>query len=134
MCVKLMNGRNMDSEIIAESQISNLPLTQDTVKKKSQNQYAWVIVFHFDIHTIKPFSIVRLRDFATQNSNFPWHGIKGEMTREFRITLHEFSTSPGKQFFVFAKIQYGKYLIFYCLSFCPFYSPLYNFYCPHIIS
>ena len=95
----------MDSDIIPASQITNLPLTQDTVTKKSQNQYAWAIVFHFDVNTSKPFSIVRLRDLA--KSNFPWSGIKGEMTREFRIKLHEFSTAPGKQYYVFAKIQYG---------------------------
>lgn len=103
----------MDSEIIEETQIPKLPCTQDTVKKKSVNQYAWAILFNFDINNIKPFSIVRLRDFA--KSNFPWGGIKGEMSREFRIQLHEFSLIPGKKFFVFAKIQYGKFFLFFVL-------------------
>ena len=96
----------MDSEIIQETQLPNVPFTQDAVKKKSVNQYAWVILFHFDVNNCNPFSIMRLRDFT--NSNFPWRGIKGEMTREFRILLHEFSCIPNKQFFIFAKIQYGK--------------------------
>lgn len=96
----------MDSEIIQETQAPNLPLTQDTVKKKSVIQYAWALLFHFDINNNNPFTMVRLRDFA--HCNFPWGGIKGEMTREFRIKLHTFSTIPDKQFYVFAKIQYGK--------------------------
>ena len=96
----------MDPEIIENTQIDNIPFTQETVQKKSLIQYAWVILFHFDINDNKPFSITRLRDFA--DSNFPWRGIKGEMTREFRIQLHNFTCFPDNQFFIFAKIQYGN--------------------------
>lgn len=96
----------MDSEIIKSSQENNIPLTQETVHKKSVIQYAWVILFNFDINNSKPFSIARLRDFA--DSNFPWRGIKGEMSIDFRIQLHDFTCFPGKQFFIFAKIQYGN--------------------------
>ena len=99
-------NNKMDSELIECTQISNIGLTQDMNEKKSVIQYAWVILFHFDINDDKPFCIERLRDFG--NTNFPWRGIKGEMTREFRIKLCEFSSIPGKQFFIFAKIQYGN--------------------------
>lgn len=94
----------MDSEMIPNTEIQNLPLTQDTVKSKVQ--YSWVVLFHFDINNPKPFQIVKLRDFL--KCVFPWRAIREEMTREFRIQLFEFSNFPEKQFYIFAKIQYGN--------------------------
>lgn len=97
----------MDSaEIIENSQI---PLTQDTIKRKSVNQYAWAILFNYDLNNSKPFSIVKLREFA--KCDFSWRAIKGEMTRDFRIQCYEFSCFPEKKFSIFGKIQYGNIYI-----------------------
>ena len=95
----------MDSEIIQNTEIQKIPLTQEVVKSKVK--YSWVVLFDFDINNPNPFIIVKLRDFL--DCVFPWRSIKEEFTREFRIQLYEFSNFPGKQFFIFAKIQYGKY-------------------------
>ena len=99
----------MDLEIIKDTEIQRVPLTQDT--SKSQIKYAWVILFLFDLNEKNPFRIAKLRDFI--DSNFPWRSIKGELTKECRIRLHEFSCYPGKQYFIFAKIQYGTVHLFH---------------------
>lgn len=95
----------MDSEIIENTQVLKIPSTQEGVKSKVR--YSWVVLFHFDINNENPFIIVKLRDFL--DCEFPWRSIKQEFSREFRIKLFEFSCFPGKQFFIFAKIQYGNY-------------------------
>ena len=94
----------MDSEMIPDTEVQKIPLTQETVKSKVQ--YSWVVLFDFDINNPKPFTIAKLRDFL--GCVFPWRAIREELTREFRIQLFEFSCFPDKQFFIFAKIQYGN--------------------------
>ena len=98
----------MDSDIIPDTEIPKIPLTQETVKSKVK--YSWVVLFDFDINNPAPFMIVKLRDFL--DCVFPWRSIKAEFTREFRIQLYEFSCFPEKQFFIFAKIQYGNIYIY----------------------
>lgn len=94
----------MESEFIPNTEIQKIAMTQDSVKSKVK--YAWVVLFDFDINNNEPFIIVKLRQFL--DCIFPWHSIKEEMTMDFRIKLFKFSCFPGKQYFVFAKIQYGN--------------------------
>lgn len=98
---------------IEDTQVANVPLTQESAK--SEVKYTWCILFEFDVDLRKPFSIMKLKTFL--GTDFPWRSISGEMTKESRIRLHEFSACPGKKFFVFAKIQYGKSKTF---NFCCF--------------
>lgn len=93
----------MDPEIIPDTEVQNIPLTQDVVQSKIR--YAWAVLFENNVNEPKPFSIVRLRDFV--DTNFPWSSFSGEMTSESRIKLHSFSTIPEKCFHIFAKIEYG---------------------------
>ena len=93
-----------DPEIIEETQAPQVPLTQEVVQ--SEVKYTWCILFEYDINLQCPFNIMKLKTFL--GTDFPWKSISGEMTKESRIKLHEFSAMPGKKFFVFAKIQYGK--------------------------
>lgn len=96
----------MDSELIENTEIQNIPQTQNEESGKSKLKYSWVILFHFDINVSTPFVIYKLRDFL--DTEFPWNVITGELSQESRIKLFEFSCMPGKKFFIFAKVQYGK--------------------------
>lgn len=97
----------MDSEIIPATQIAQLPLTQKD--KKSKIKYSWIILFKFDVNETQPFSVAKLKDFA--DCDFPWNTITQELTHLARIQIHEFSCLPGHQYAIFAKIQYGKYIL-----------------------
>lgn len=94
----------MDSELIPDTEIQNLPLTQNG---KSKIRYAWGIFFDHDVNEPTPFSIKRLAEFV--DFNFPWKAITDEMTFDIRIMTLKFPTYPGKEFSIFAKIQYGIY-------------------------
>ena len=105
----------MDSEIIESSEIRAPPppLTQTV----SKNVYAWVILFKNDINELNPFRLEKLKTFL--NSNFPWKLVQGEMTKELRKKVHQFSCFPGEEFYIFAKIQHGTYAIkIVCYCFC----------------
>ena len=94
----------MDSDFLPNTEIQSIPNTQDL--GKSKNSYAWVILFEFNKDKNNPFRAVPLRDFL--KCEFPWKSIEGVMNNEQRIRLVEFAIFPGKQFYIFGKIQYGK--------------------------
>ena len=101
-------GRKMDSDIIENTEIQRLPLTQDDGNGKSKIKYGWIILFEKNVNVSKPFTIVKLRDFL--NTDFPWKRIWDEMTKECRLQTHVFSSLfPGKEYFLFAKVQYGEF-------------------------
>ena len=106
-CVSLGENKrfgNMDSELIENTEIQRLPLTQS--EKKSQNKYAWAVLFSRNVNLKEPFSLVKLRDML--NTNFPWKIIKGEMSFHSRMQIHELPCLPNPCY-IFAKIQYGMY-------------------------
>ena len=82
------------------------PLTQE--QGKSQVQYAWIILFHYNMDDPEPFSIVPLNFFAGSGSDFPWSAVKGVMHSEFRSEKRTFSKIPGKEFMIFAKVEIGE--------------------------
>ena len=94
----------MDSEIIEETEIQRIPLTQEVPKSKVK--YAWAILFLNDINERRPFMVFKLTKFL--NTNFPWKAFEGEMSIALRIKEFEFTCMPNQKFFIFAKIQYGK--------------------------
>ena len=95
----------MDSEMIPDTEPQSVPMTQE--QGKSHIKYSWAFLFKFDINEENPFCVVKLKDYL--DTDFPWKLIRGEMTRERRIQMHEFSNEPGVCYFIFAKIEYGKY-------------------------
>lgn len=80
------------------------PLTQE--QGKSTVQYAWVILFHYDIDDPTPFTIVPLSFFA--GSDFPWSAVKGVLHSDFRSQKMTFSKIPGKEYMIFAKVEIGE--------------------------
>lgn len=95
----------MDSDLIQDTEIQKLPNTQPNGKSKIK--YAWGIFFEVDVNVSQPFCLLKLRDFL--NTDFPWRSIWDEMTIESRLQKHKFpSVYEGKEFFIFAKVQYGK--------------------------
>lgn len=96
----------MDSDIIEQTEIMKIPLTQSSESKKSTIRYAWVILFKLDVNERNPFIMVKLREFV--GSNFPWRAIEGELTQDFRMKAHSFSNMEGETYYIFAKVEYGK--------------------------
>lgn len=99
----------MDSEILQDTEVQGLPLTQEAVKSKIR--YAFVILFEFNVDEENPFQIYSLKTF--EKTNFPWRSIQSEMTRDLRIRQYELSCFPGKEYFIFAKVEYGKKIYIY---------------------
>lgn len=99
-------GIKMDSEMIENTEIQNIPSTQENGGGKSQIRYAWGIFFEVDVNVSQPFLMLKLRDFL--NCDFPWRSIWDVMTQKSRCVVHEFpSLFEGKKFHIFAKVQYG---------------------------
>lgn len=84
------------------------PLTQD--HGKSKVKYAWVILFHYCVNESHPFSMVPLSSFV--GSDFPWEGVEGLLSPNFRNEKRTFSNIPGKTFTIFAKVEVGELLIY----------------------
>lgn len=80
------------------------PPTQEN--GSSQVQYAWVILFNYNINNPSPFSMVPLNFFA--GSDFPWKTIRGFLSSHIRKQTRSFSNLPGKKFNIFAKVEIGK--------------------------
>lgn len=93
----------MDSEIIPDTEIQNVPLTQGQVKSKIK--YSWVILFKYDVNESNPFEMARLGQFL--NSDFPWKVIKEELSKEYRTIVHELAGFPSSKVLIFAKVEYG---------------------------
>ena len=80
------------------------PLTQEVGSSKVQ--YAWVILFNYDINESNPFGVYPLSLFV--GTDFPWKAVKGVLSSEFRKEIRSFSNIPGKEFNIFAKIEVGE--------------------------
>lgn len=95
--------------MIEQTEIQNIPNTQDNDRGRSKIKYAWGIFFEVNVNQENPFFVVKLRDFLKED--FPWKTIWDEMTKESRTIAYEFpSVFSEKTFYIFAKIQHGKRL------------------------
>ena len=99
-----MSSESDNDSLIGGSPRGNSPPSTQ-VSGVSKVQYAWVVIFTWNVDLEYPFSIVRLTHF--KNSNFPWTGITEEMTEEFRLCVRKFSNLPGQEYSVFCKIEHG---------------------------
>ena len=84
------------------------PLTQETNNRRSEVQYAWIILFHYSIHDFCPFSIIPLAYFL--GSDFPWNAVEGILNPEFRMERRTLSKLSGGDYTIFAKVEVGKQL------------------------
>lgn len=80
------------------------PSTQEN--GRSSVQYAWVILFKYDINQSHPFSILPLSFFM--DSDFPWESVEGFLSAEFRIQTRRFSCLGEDLYTIFAKVEVGK--------------------------
>lgn len=75
----------------------------------SEVQYAWVILFMYNIEEPQPFSMFPLSLFL--GSDFPWDAVKGSLSSEFRVKSRAFSNLPGQLYTIFAKVEVGKFVL-----------------------